>query len=386
MESNKEEVLTEESLRPGDLLFTMSGDEAGHASIYAPKASSKLTTVHADNDGDYKQLKKTSLPPGDYIVFRCKDSKLADLAALIADNWASYNTPYDEQRLQIGTKVYSLRTNAVDPTERQAVAVTACRKDFEDTGKYRLVKYAARRGASITLPEGHGRGRGVWCAMFTLMCYQTAAVAKAALVKPVVGDGEHRWVSDKYNDPKQTKSYFSSNAPAKSHLFQFTTQKPQKEAAKNYTKYVEKIHGLKEYSGYDHKDFHKLTVNKHAMHSPSLIAWDFAKYGDIKAFDFEPILSSGLMLEQKTTDPEILMHSLDQDKKLWKKEGTLKVAITPTLNQDNDYQEEFNKFIIQSKVNANEMKNYLEGKIEKSPTFDLAIEGENQILSSPGRL
>jgi hypothetical protein len=90
-------------LRHGDLLFTMSGDEAGHASIYVPKAGSKLTTVHADNDGDYRQLKKTSLPPGDYIVFRCKDSKLADLAAHIADNWASYSfklvprcIPYEE--------------------------------------------------------------------------------------------------------------------------------------------------------------------------------------------------------------------------------------------------------------------------------------------------
>jgi hypothetical protein len=154
--------------------------------------------------------------------------------------------------------VYTLRTNAVHPNERRAVALAACRKDFEETGIYRLVKYAARRGGSITLPEGHGRGRGVWCAMFTLMCYQTAAVAKAGLVKPVVGDGEHRWVSDKYNDPKQAKSYFSSNAPAKAHLFKFTKQKRQKEAAKNYAKYVEKIHGLKEFSGYDHKDFHKL--------------------------------------------------------------------------------------------------------------------------------
>ena len=79
-----------------------------------------------------------------------------------------------------------------------------------------MVKYAARRGASINLPEGKGSGRGVWCGMFGLMCYQTAAVAKAGLVKPLVGDGQHRWVSDKYHDPAQAKAYFEADA-AKKH-------------------------------------------------------------------------------------------------------------------------------------------------------------------------
>lgn len=386
MESNKEEALTEASLRVGDLLFTMSGNEAGHASIYAPRSGSKLTTVHADNDGSYKQLKKTSLPTGEYIVFRCKDSKLAELAAHIADNWAIYGTPYDEQRLQIGTKVYNLRTNTVHQNDRSAVAAAACRKDFEDTGKYRLVKYAARRGASITLPEGHGRGRGVWCAMFTLLCYQTAAVAKAGLVKSVVGDEAHRWVSDKYNDPKQTASYFSANTQKKTHFFQFSKQKTAKKATDNFTKHVEKTHALKEFNGYEHKSFHKATVKDHPLHTPSLIAWDYEKFGDIKEFDFESILSSGLMLEQKTTDPEILMHSLSQDQRLWQRAGTLIVTTTPTLNHDTEYQEEFNSFIAQSNANATEMKHYLDRKIQKSPTFDASIEGERQILFSSGNM
>jgi len=227
VELKREEVLTEDALKPGDILFTMSGGEAAHVSIFlgSKTGANKLTLAHAINTDNMKQLTKTGVPPDSYVVFRCKDEKMAELAANIADNWASYNTPYDEQRLEIGTKVYNARTRMLPSEEQKEAAAPFYRKDFEETGKYRLVKYAARRGAAINLPKGEGAGRGVWSGMFALMCYQTAAVVKAGLVKPLIGDGQHRWVSDKYHDPAQARRYFErsfeAGAPKKSQPFRY---------------------------------------------------------------------------------------------------------------------------------------------------------------------
>lgn len=394
MKDAKNDLFTEESLKPGDILFTMSNGEAGHASIYlGSKDGSKLTTAHVVNSGQYQQLMKTSLPAAEYVVYRCKDAKMAELAAHMAENWASYHTPYDEQRLEIGTKVSNVRTQKSAPENRSKDATEACRKDFENTGKYRLVKYAARRGSSINLPEGKGKGRGVWCAMFALMCYQTAAVTKAGLVKPVVGDGEHRWVSDKYSNPKETKAYFESTAPKKSHIFKYAKyKKSENDATTCYENYVDKIRGKGEFQGHQHKDFHKEVVKDHESYSPSIIAWDFAKHGDIQNFDFKAVLSDGLMLEQKTTDPEVFMQALSQDKSMWEnlneQHGNKLLSVankTATPEEKQAYKAEILSHIALGKKNTQDMTSYLNGNLKKTPTYDKAMKVEQEITSRPGK-
>ena len=392
MEDIKDETLTEQALKPGDILFTMSGGEAAHVSIYlGSDGNNKLTLARAVNSGNMKQLMKTSVPPDNYVVFRCKDQKLAELAAHIADSWASYNTPYDEQRLEIGTKVYNARTRNFRPEEQKAGSAPAYREDFDETGKYRLVKYAARRGASISVPQENGKGRGVWCGMFGLMCYQTAAVAKAGLVKPLVGDGQHRWVSDKYHDPVQTQKYFDSNAPKKTQLFKYAKyKKSANEATQNYNNYVEKTRGKDEFVGRQHIDAHKKVVKDHATHTPSLAAWDFAKQGDIRKFDFEPILSKGLMIEQKTADPGIFMHSLSEDSNMWENPfknnandtGIVKIVRNSANEQEkSEYKEQLKTFLHETANNSNKMTAYLDGRLEMSPTYNQAVEKEHEIIN-----
>ncbi len=393
---SQNEVLSEDSLRPGDILFTMSGGEAAHVSIYLGKeGNGNLTLAHAVNQGNLKQLVKTSVPNDNYVVFRCKDNKLAEIAAHIADNWASYSTPYDEKRLEVGTRIYNARTRHSRPEEQKEKALPSYRQDFDETGKYRLVKYAARRGASLTLPEGKGKGRGMWCGMFGLLCYQTAAVAKAELVKPLVGDGQHSWVSDKYHDPSQVEKYFQADAPKKSQIFKFAKHKKAvNEATQNYNTYVQKTQGKDEFVGVAHHPAHKEVAKNHETYAPSLAAWDFAKHGDIKNFDFEPYLSKGLMIEQKTADPGVFMHALSQDPNMWSNpfkkhehdDGVVRIEKpAPTQEEKANYRQEREASISESQKNTVKMTAYLDGKLEKAPTYDKAVKIEREIINRPGK-
>lgn len=373
------EYLSEEVLRPGDILFTVSPEGVGHTSIYlGSKVGSTLNTAEAVNDGKYSQLMKTRLPAGDYIVIRSKDEHLKKLAIHFAENWATYQTPYDVQRLEIGTRIIGPRSRSFSNMETKDAVLKASREDFETTGKYRLVKYAARRGAPINLPKELGRGRGVWCAMFVLMCYQTAAVAKAGIVKALVGDGQHRWVSDKYHDPGQVEQYFNDGAPNKAQFFKLAKYKKAVAASiQNYNNYVVKLKGKEEFFQYKHIEVHKGFNEQHALFFPSLCAWDYAKYGDIQEFDFKSVLTEGLMLEQKTTDPEVFLHSLRQDPEHWEEvKGIVRVNEKPF---DQQYEDDKTHHLKLASENSEKLKDYVTRKINKTPTFDNIVEFESTI-------
>lgn len=121
---------SENELRAGDILFEMDAEGASHALIYLgseKELGSKLTVAHADFITSEKLL-KTSMPAGDYTVFRSNDPELALLAAKVADNWASYNTPYDQHRLFAGQDAFNDRMDKAN--QNLDTVLKEHRKDF----------------------------------------------------------------------------------------------------------------------------------------------------------------------------------------------------------------------------------------------------------------
>ncbi|MDQ2994720.1 MAG: hypothetical protein M3R00_07225 [Pseudomonadota bacterium] len=378
MEGKNVEDITEDSLNPGDILFSVGEHGPDHALIYVrPKNdNSHLTVAHADFV-KHEKLLKTSLPTGKYVVWRCNDHNLAAQAARLADNWASYATPYDSRRLYLGQDVYDELIADSAPTDLTK-AMEGARKDFDSIGKYELLKYAARAGSSICRPdEDSEKARGVRCAMFVLICYQTAALLQADLVKPIVGDGQHNWVSNKYHDHAKIEESFAPHTPPKSKLPEYARFKRlQNTAIENYKSYVEKIRSREEFSGFTIKDpDHKLVVEDHALFSSALEAWDF-KNGDIQNFDFKPYLSDALMLEQKTVNPIIFERALSEDQKLWENpfkglgDGMLNVeAKSFTEVEKKGYQKELEKHLQNSESNKQQMISYINGDLNEAPTY-----------------
>ena len=120
MEEERAKEFSSDQLKPGDLIFTLdSSGNPGHVAVWAPEEGSVRPLAHAVNSHTTQKITKTFLPPSDnYVVFRVKDPNLAKLAAVQANRWCSYETPYDETRLQIGERLAgSLQHRAKNPEE-----------------------------------------------------------------------------------------------------------------------------------------------------------------------------------------------------------------------------------------------------------------------------
>jgi hypothetical protein len=124
-------------LKPGDILFTDEGGTLSHAAIYAPEKNNPLCLIHAVNapgarEGPLLKLMRTSLPSANYRVFRGKDPVANELAANIAKQWARYQVPYDEQRLQVGQRRGSSISRSGYPEIDRKASLSAAQQEFNN--------------------------------------------------------------------------------------------------------------------------------------------------------------------------------------------------------------------------------------------------------------
>jgi hypothetical protein len=329
VKSNEQKLVVKESdLKAGDILFEMDDSGANHALIYLgseTELGSKLTVAHADFK-TYERLLKTSLPAGHYTIFRSNDPELATLAAKIAENWATYNTPYDIPRLCAGLDIHNEKI--ITAKGNLDSIVEEHRKDFDIMD---VIKYAGRAKSSMCRPAEEGENeedtQGACCAMFVLICYQAAAVLKADLVKPIVGNGQTTWISNKHADPNQLEQCFAAYEPEKDNINEYASFCQTKATI---------IASCKEYIE-ENKTAN--TDNEHQSFTPAIAAWNLRK-GAPSEFPVKQVLPSGLILDSKI-NPAIFRRALSLDNVGFQNPFKNDELVIPTKNYTTEEKEAY---------------------------------------------
>jgi len=164
--------LASADLLPGDLIFKYSGDQLLHVSIVtSTHADGAADHAHHVNDASLIGLHETVVSTASNLVVRCRNDMLRKCAASYAQKWTQLTMPYSNFRRRQAT---------VHATKVQHDVVASHRKLFDQVGKYRAIKFAARRNGDLIYPsEKDARiegNRGMFCSMFVAVCYQVAGL------------------------------------------------------------------------------------------------------------------------------------------------------------------------------------------------------------------
>lgn len=100
-----------------------------------------------------------------YRVFRFNDDDFSNQLVEQARKWAQFNVPYDEQRLE---KKFDLEESLLS----YQAFVDNAKEKYVTEGKFRSIKFAARRETAPTRPKLNGKCRGLTCSMFIALLYQ----------------------------------------------------------------------------------------------------------------------------------------------------------------------------------------------------------------------
>ena len=165
--------LSPHALIPGDLIFKYSGEQLLHVSIVTSVDAGTGAADHAHhlNDAVLIGLHETTVTTASNLVVRCRKEPLRKAAAEFARRWTELAMPYSNHRRRAAT--------AHEEKSRGDV-VAIHRKLFDQLGKFRAIKFAARRSGDLIYPsekdpriEGN---RGMFCSMFVAVCYQVAGL------------------------------------------------------------------------------------------------------------------------------------------------------------------------------------------------------------------
>jgi hypothetical protein len=329
--------LTTADLQPGDLVFTKINDlsNATHVEIFTGSSHFAATSVHAVNNAE-KQMQRvmgTSFAQSDSkVVFRCNDAALAKAAAKRAVRWSAYENRYDKDRIDVKTAFREMHRNL---HTGDADLRAEMRRLFNERGRFRAIKYAARRDGILCYPgdqEGNG-GRGMTCCMFAVTCYQAAALTP--FVQALGQSSPFMHVSDKKMDATdlaELKGIMKRNG--------FATKDYQQ-----YTTYVGCIQAQNEYA-IDWGVARKPEVQKGApaakwvgyTYVPSILMWSDPP--SFRGFDWEATLTSGMCLDAKIAAPQNVFESLEADATMWTFVGRFAnaLAAAPTDAQKAAYQ------------------------------------------------
>jgi hypothetical protein len=200
-------ALPPQGLLPGDLIFKYSGDQVLHVSVVTSVDATIGAADHAHQINDSKGigLHETTLAPtfAPELVVRCPSTPLRKAAAELARRWSELAMPYSSHR----------RTAATAHEQKAGGDVVAIhRKLFDQVGKFRAIKFAARRGGDLIYPSEKdpriAGNRGMYCSMFVAVCYQVAGLQELVDEAP-----KGMRVSDKSTtkkDLKKTKELFGA--------------------------------------------------------------------------------------------------------------------------------------------------------------------------------
>lgn len=328
--------LTTADLQPGDLIVWKMGDsDASHVEMFTGGSHFAETSIHAVNT-PAKQMTRvmpTSFSAASYKhVFRSLDGDRARKAVKYASKWAQYENRYDRPRIDVKTAFRQMHRNLGTPAGQMTAVM---RRLFWDKGRFRAIKYAARRASILCYPGDDGEsGRGMTCCMFAVLCYQVAGIAshvdKLDAAKPFIRVSDKKMTNEDLA-VLQKMMVIQRFAPA---VFQ------------DYRTYVD---GLKEQNEYqiDWGVAQKPAVDKGPSapkkvgftYYPSIMMWRTPQ--TFATFDWAGAVTPGMMLDAKIANPQHVWDSLRDNSADWDYRGSMAqpAAAAPTDAQKLAYQQ-----------------------------------------------
>lgn len=309
--------LTKADLQPGDLVIWKMGEDASHVEMYTGTTHFPATSIHAVNTPakGMTRLMPTSFTGAFYKhIFRCTKAGMALSAVQYASQWARYENRYDKGRIDVKTAFREMHKNlgtSADDMDRIMI------NRFMELGRFRAIKYAARRDGIVCYPGDDGNsGHGMTCCMFAILCYQVAGIA--AEVVPLDPADPMVRVSDKKMDANDLAAL-----KRQMQILGFDGS-----VFREYQAYVTRIQEQNEYR-IDWAVAKKPVVDKGVpagkhpafRFCPSILMW--AHPATFHAFDWLSAVTPGMMLDAKIANPQHVWVSLDNDKTNWTYLGSM---------------------------------------------------------------
>ncbi len=310
------------AVRLGDIVFDWDGRMWSHATIVTETWNGGAMHTHAVKRGLSGVWETTLFPEANRHVVRCKRDGLRDEAAAWAKVWAKYLIPYSLPRKD--------RAETMDAQPLAGGIVAKHRELFEIFGKWRAIKYAARRKSYLCYPGENGaEGQGMICGQFVALCFQVAGIAPCVTEAKV----DHSiWVSDKRLDEdalRRLKPYV---------LDQVIPSGRSKQDWEGYLAYCESLHETNPYRLVDVNDpercparFERVVPREKPVskprpgveYLPSILFWNYSRYGDISALPWADFITTGMLVDSKVVMPASLYESLMADPANWEDLGQI---------------------------------------------------------------
>ncbi len=298
-------------LREGDLLFSLMPPsmEPSHVAIVTGKAGEgAVRQVHVVEDirANLSGLHENDVVPENYLVYRCRREALAKSAAAYATKWMSVPAPYSTLRAAIAKEHEKKHGGEGD-------LVAEHRRLFQQGGKFRAIKYAARRdGDLVTVGERDSiaGNKGMFCSMFVVICFQVAGLehlVEAAAPGTIVSD-KRMTLKDRAAFDKHAKGIASP------------------EDQNEFGVYLDRLHNVDPYElDTDATRFRAKGQDRkrpfiRQKYVPSLQFWRGGPRS-VSTCDWPALLTEGMLVDAKVIYPRGLVESLQADPHGWKLMG-----------------------------------------------------------------
>lgn len=222
-------------------------------------------------------------------VVRCVRSTLARKAVDYATAWAELEVPYG-------------RNGQAEAMERAAddgdALVSELRSRFLVDGKFRAIKYAARRESFLHYPGADGDGgAGMFCSMFLVVCYQVAGLDM--VVGSVPASDLTTRVADRRLTTTEREALSESHGEGRGHQVE--------RDLRAFAAYTDRSLGNAppppRRGGHDYR--------------PSISFWRPRNVSSISDFDWTAHITRGMMIDALFTYPTGLFEALMDDPLYW---------------------------------------------------------------------
>ena len=333
-------VISASEVERGDLAFAYQGSHKSVPGLRRkkPKCGHVSIITASDTEGVLQQVHSTDVGIGGHVwngtirdnlvsqhtdpvakksgtqeplirIVRCNNSGLALGASKLAIHWDKFQSSYSQGRVS-NAKYYEAQFHnkmraPKDYVNRQQAL-------FNEGGKYRAIKYAARRGGYLCYPSEQESQGGVFCSMFVVLCYQVAGMADL-VNEAAVGD---------YNDRVSDKKMGPEDLEAMSEHLPLTALDMKK-----YTQYTQQLRSLDSYGlGVDvgireHFKKDQIKRKKGVQYAPSLAYWNFDREKSLESVSWPSYITSGMCVDSKLIYPTGLFECLNLDKDGWQDMG-----------------------------------------------------------------
>jgi|GEM_PF-7069801 len=223
---------------------------------------------------ELRQTRKASLRPNPkhrLIVMRCRTQSLSAAAARYAIAWFDQTIPFQRRRVA---------PSADEPVRWH-------RDKFNETGKFRAIRYAARRAGDIhQVDDNRLVTKAMNCSHFVAACFQVAGLENVVAAAPAgvkVQDKKARYSVDEIPIHYRTV--------------------------------------LNKFALYQAADDANPVSNDSR---PGIIYWNFDANGDIDVFDWDTHITKGMRVDSKYVMPKDLLKCLLDDQTAWTMAGVVK--------------------------------------------------------------